>query len=230
MLEILELSKDADSSHLQTSSQPLVGDAKHVLGSYLRKHNSGTRRAYNEFSDEALVTLISAKNKDAMHALYSRHSVRLYRFIKRLTGNASSAEDVVSDVFLDVWRKSHGFKGQSKASTWLFAIARHKALSALRCRTHDALNDDLETAIDDSAETPETALLGADRRSNLQLCLSKLSAAQREVIDLVYYHEKTIHEVAQIVGVSENTVKTRMHYARHRIRKMLAESGVKSFH
>ena len=165
-----------------------------------------------------------------MHALYSRYSVRVYRFVTRLTRNAALAEDLVSEVFVDVWRSAKTFRAQSQVSTWLYSIARHKALSALRRRSDQALDDELVDDIKDGADTPEDILLGKDRSTLLQVCLSNLSALHREVIDLVYYHERSIHEVAQIVGVSENTIKTRLHYARKQIERMLAQSGITSLH
>src|SRR5712691_9273191 len=86
-------------------------------------------------SDEALIELIAEGDKRAMQVLYARHNVRVYRFIVRLTGNQSLAEDLVSEVFLDVWRQAEGFEAKSQVSTWLLAIARYKALSALRRRS-----------------------------------------------------------------------------------------------
>jgi RNA polymerase sigma-70 factor (ECF subfamily) len=86
-------------------------------------------------SDEALISAIAAGDRHAMHVLYVRHSVRVYRFVLRLTNDSSLAEDLVSEVFIDVWRRAHGFKGKSQVSTWLLAIARNKTLSAMRART-----------------------------------------------------------------------------------------------
>lgn len=181
-------------------------------------------------SDEGLLALIAAHDKSAMHTLYSRYSVRLYRFVTRLTGDTSLADDVVSEVFVDVWRNATTFRAQSKASTWLYSIARNKALAARRRRPVQALDDELAAEIEDAAATPEESLLAADRSELLRLCLSKLSALHREVIDLVYYHQKPIHEVAQIVGVPENTIKTRLHYARSHIEKLLAQAGMTGLH
>src|ERR1051325_8476515 len=96
-----------------------------------------------ETSDESLVGLIAGGDKRAMQVLYARHNVRVYRFILRLTGNASTAEDLVSEVFLDVWRQAEAFESKSQVSTWLLAIARYKALSALRRRTDEQLDDQM---------------------------------------------------------------------------------------
>src|SRR6201993_5567439 len=148
-------------------------------------------------SDEALVRAIAAGDQHAMQVLYARHSVRVYRFVLRLTNDSSLAEDLVSEVFIDVWRGARGFKGRSQVSTWLLAIARNKALSAMRARLDEQLDDEMATAIADAADDAETTANKRDRSAIVEHCLSQLSPLHREVIDLVYYHEKTIDEVAR---------------------------------
>jgi RNA polymerase sigma-70 factor (ECF subfamily) len=184
------------------------------------------RAAVQETSDEALVQLIADGDKRAMQVLYGRHNVRVYRFIVRLTGNTTLAEDLVSEVFLDVWRQADGFEAKCQVSTWLLAIARYKALSALRRRSDDQLDDVMAETIEDTADDPETVVYNKDRSTLVQKCLAQLTPAHREVIDLVYYHEKSVDEVAQIVGVPAATVKTRMFYARNKMADLLKQSGV----
>jgi len=158
--------------------------------------------------------------------LYARHNVRVYRFIVRLTGNTSLAEDLVSEVFLDVWRQAEAFESKSRVSTWLLAIARYKALSALRRRSDEHLDDRMAATIEDTSEDAETVVYNKDRNTIVQKCLTRLSPAHREVIDLVYYHEKSVDEVSRIVGVPAATVKTRMFYARNKMAELLKQSGV----
>ena len=184
------------------------------------------RAPAQETSDAALIGLIADGDKRAMQVLYARHNVRVYRFIIRLTGNQSLAEDLVSEVFLDVWRQAEGFEAKSQVSTWLLAIARYKALSALRRRTDEHLDDQMAASIEDTADDPETMVHKKDRSTIVQKCLRQLSPAHREVIDLVYYHEKSVEEVAEIVGIPEATVKTRMFYARKKLSELLKEQGI----
>ena len=127
-------------------------------------------------------------------------------------------------MFLDVWRKAGAFAGHSQVSTWLLAIARNKAIAVTRRRSFDPLNDDISETIQDDADDPETVMAKSQTRSLLFQCLTNLSPAHREVIDLVYYHEKSIDEVAEIIQVPPNTVKTRMFYARTHLAKQLAEA------
>src|SRR3977135_4211372 len=196
---------------------------EYVLRDIASSHVSAPVR---ETTDESLIGLIADGDKRAMQVLYARHNVRVYRFIVRLTGNQSLAEDLVSEVFLDVWREAEGFESKSQFSTWLLAIARYKALSALRRRTDEHLDDHMAETIEDTSHDPETLVNTNDLHAIVQKCLTQLAPAHREVIDLVYYHEKSVDEVAKIVGVPAATVKTRMFYARNKMADLLKQSGV----
>ncbi|MGA7490012.1 MAG: sigma-70 family RNA polymerase sigma factor [Xanthobacteraceae bacterium] len=177
-------------------------------------------------SDEALLSAIASGDRRAMQTLYQRHKVRVYRFVLRLVADAAVAEDIVSEVFLEVWRRAEGFKSKSRVSTWLLGIARFKALSALRGRSHERIDDREATAIADPADDAETVADRQGRSAIVAECLSRLSAIHREVLDLVYYHEKSVDEVAAIVGAPASTVKTRMFYARKRMENLLGSAGL----
>jgi|SRR6516165_9788001 len=185
-----------------------------------------TSAAMQTTSDEALIERIAAGDKLAMQVLFARHQVRVYRFVLRLVRDQSVAEELVGEVFLDVWRQAGRFEARSTASTWLLAIARYKALSALRRRTDQELDDDKAATIEDPGDSPEVAVLKQNKGEVLRQCLTALTPEHREIIDLVYYHEKSVEEVAQIVGINENTVKTRMFYARKRLSELLKAAGI----
>jgi RNA polymerase sigma-70 factor (ECF subfamily) len=175
--------------------------------------------------DAGLIQAVAAGDRGAMHALYARHHLRVYRFLVRLTNDASLAEELVSDVFFAVWRDAASFAGKSELSTWMLAIARHKAFSALKRQTHERLTDEMANAIVDPADGAEATLARDDRSAAIQTCLARLSPDHREVIDLVYYHDKSVEEVAEITGVPRATVKTRMFYARKGLARLIAASG-----
>ena len=177
-------------------------------------------------SDEALIGRIATGDKVAMQVLFARHHVRVYRFVLRLVRDQTKAEDLISEAFLDVWRQAGKFEARSAVSTWLLAIARYKALSALRRRPDEELDEETAAAIEDPGDDPETALEKKDKGEILRKCLTALSPEHREIIDLVYYHEKSVEEVAEIVKIPENTVKTRMFYARKRLSELLKAAGV----
>jgi RNA polymerase sigma-70 factor (ECF subfamily) len=174
-----------------------------------------------EGSDEHLIARIAAGDRQALGLLYRRQHVRVYRFLVRLTNNAANAEDLTSDVFLEVWKQAPRFEGRSQVSTWVLAIARHKAISALRRRVAEPLDNEMAEGIADGSADPETALQEQETVTAIRQALTQLSAAHREIVDLVYYHGKSIAEVAEIVGVPEATVKTRMFYARKRLASLL---------
>jgi RNA polymerase sigma-70 factor, ECF subfamily len=177
-------------------------------------------------SDETLIARIAAGDSAAMRVLYLRHQLRVHRFVLRLVRNQSVAEDVISDVFLDVWRQAGSFEGRSAVSTWLLAIARFKSLSLLRRKREEELDDEGAAAIEDPEDNPETVTTKRDTSAILRQCLTSLTREHREIIDLVYYHEKSVEEVAKIVGIPEATVKTRMFYARKRLSRLLMQAGV----
>jgi RNA polymerase sigma-70 factor (ECF subfamily) len=173
-------------------------------------------------SDEILVGRIAAGDQAAVATLFRRHNTRVFRFVTRLITDVAFAEDVVSEVFTEVWRQAGEFEGRSQVSTWILSIARYKALSVRRRRQEVELDELAAGSIPDEADTPEEAMLRSDRGDQLRSCLKELSREHREIVDLVYYHDRTIEEVAEIVNVPKNTVKTRMFYARKRLAQLLA--------
>ena len=184
------------------------------------------RAAAHDTSDESLVALVAQGDKQALQVLFCRHNVRVYRFVLRFLNDEAAAEDMVSEVFFDVWRQADRFEGRSQVSTWLMAIARNKALSVLRRRSTEELDEEVAEFIEDPSDSPEIAMQKKQQASVLRECLTQLSAAHREIVDLVYYHEKTVEEVADIIGVPTNTVKTRMFYARKRIGELMTAKGL----
>ena len=179
-------------------------------------------------SDEVLIGRIANGDRLAMQVLYARHHVRVFRFVVRLVRDEGMAEDLISEVFLDVWRQAGRFEGRSAVSTWVLAIARFKALSALRRRPDEELDEETAGAIEDPTDDPEMSLEKKNKSVLIRKCLTGLSADHREIIDLVYYHEKSVEQCATIVGVPEATVKTRMFYARKQLAALLKAAGVDS--
>jgi RNA polymerase sigma-70 factor (ECF subfamily) len=179
-------------------------------------------------SDEMLLESIADGDGTAMHNLYARHHLRIHRFILRMVRDTAVAEDLASQVFLDVWRTAGQFEGRSQVSTWLLSIARFKALTALRQRRHEDIDQEDVLELVDEAETPERSLDRSDISAILRACIAKLSPAHREIIELVYYHEKSVEEAGAIIGIPQSTVKTRMFYARKQLADLLKGAGVDS--
>jgi RNA polymerase sigma-70 factor, ECF subfamily len=192
-----------------------------------RKNNLTNRSVLSrdERSDENLINAIATGNEAAMRTLYARHHVRIYHFIVRLGCDSDRAEDLVSEVFLTVWRQASAFERRSQVSTWIMSIARFKALTALSKRREPQVDEEAMEMVADDADTPEQTVLHADRRAQLRRLIAQMSPDHREIIDLVYYHDKSVEEVAKILNVPKNTVKTRMFYARKSLARLLTMQG-----
>jgi RNA polymerase sigma-70 factor, ECF subfamily len=184
-------------------------------------HASAPASAAAAASDEILLSRIARGDAVAMRALVARHQTRVYRWILRFVRDAALAEDVLNEVFLDVWRQAASFAGRSSVATWVLAIARFKALTAARKRIDVQLDEDGAASIPDPADNAEKVLEREDERKLLRSGLAALSREHREVLDLVYYHGKSIKDVAEVVGIPEATVKTRMFYARKKLAELI---------
>ena len=153
-------------------------------------------------------------------AIAPRSIVGCYRFV----GNETVAEDLLSDVFFDVWQQAGRFEGRSAVTTWLLSIARFKALSARRRRTDAELDETIETTVADSADNPEITLQKKNCGELVRAAMMKLSADHRDILDLVYYHEKSVEDCALILNIPVATVKTRMFYARKKLAELVQEA------
>ena len=177
-------------------------------------------------TDEALIRAIAGGNSAAMRTLFDRYRGKVFRFLQRLLRSEASADELTSEVFLEIWRNAGRFEGRSTVTTWILAIARFKALSLLRRERDCELDEAAAAELPDCADGPELALQQKDRGKILRTLLGRLSGDHRQVIDLIYYHDKSIDEVARIVNIPVNTVKTRMFYARKRLARELADAGM----
>ena len=181
--------------------------------------------AVSSIGDEAaLLSRIAHQDMQAFELLYRSYYRRLTRFLEQVTRRPQLIDEILDDTMLVVWRKAATFNGQSQVSTWIFAIAYNKAMKALK-KLRDPVRSP-EGEEPSPADGPETALI--KRQADLQLrgLLDRLSAEQRAVIELTYYHGCAYNEIAKIVGCPVDTVKTRMFHARRKLRAMLlAQDG-----
>jgi RNA polymerase sigma-70 factor (ECF subfamily) len=177
--------------------------------------------------DEAsLIARIAAGDTAALRELFARHHVRVYRFILRLVRNPAPAEELTNEVFLEVWRNAGRFEGTSSAVTWMLSIAHHRAVSSLRRRREESWDERAAAVLTDAADDPEVAAQKADKGAILRRCLDALSPEHKGIVDLVYYHERSISEAAEVLQIPENTVKTRLFHARKRLSELLERAGI----
>ena len=173
-------------------------------------------------TDTTLLNAIARGDNSAMQTLCSRHWLSIYRLSRSIAGDPATADDIVSQVFLRIWRCARAFNAPSQVSTWLLAVTHDLAYAALRQRRTGGLTLGAVPQIEDDAADPMVASNRATRRTLLARCLRQLSAPHREVIDLVYYHEKSIREVSEIVAIPPAAVISRMHDARNEIADFMA--------
>jgi RNA polymerase sigma-70 factor (ECF subfamily) len=150
-------------------------------------------------TDGDLIARIKAGDALALNTLYARHHVKLFRFAMRRLGAETGAQQVLSEVFLDLWRTPPA--PAPEASTLLLASAHRRAQAP-------------------NGEPPQEI-------ATLRDCLAALSPEHREAMDLVYYHERTAAEVAEIVGVSESAAKGRLLDARRRLTELATGAGLR---
>ena len=185
----------------------------------------------SKLSDDVLMELISKGDQQAFGQLYLRYQPRLVKYCARvLRDDIAQAADLVDEAMFDVWRSAENFAGKSKVSTWIYSIARNKMVSWLRKTSEMTLEDEsLLDAMIDPAASPHEELALDDMKQQLLRQMDQLTEEHREVIRLTYFEDKSVKEVANILDISENTVKTRMFYARKRLAQLLEKAGIVGF-
>ncbi len=180
---------------------------------------------WHDVSDPDLLAAVAGHDAAAFERLYQLYEKRVYQYVCTLVYDPTLAEEVVGDAMMAVWRGAGSFSRSSRVSTWIFGIARHKALDALR-RTgrhyHDvALDEALE--LPNGQEGPAESVNRKQVTSLTQLALQTLSREHQEVLRLVFYEELPYEEIAELLSIPTNTVKTRVYYAKQRLKHHLQQ-------
>jgi RNA polymerase sigma-70 factor, ECF subfamily len=181
-------------------------------------------------SDERLMLRFQAGDVRAFEELVRRHRTPVFSFLLRLTGDRGRAEDLCQETFLRAVRAAGGWEPRALFRTWLYAVARNQAYDDARrqaFRRTEPLDDPARTtqlAAEDPS--PERAADGALLRPKLEAALAALPPEQREVFLLREHAGLRFHEIAEVTGVAENTVKSRMRYALEALRAKLEALGV----
>jgi len=197
-----------------------------------KKHGAGTTNEIAHPVDDSLLLAQTALgDRDAFSKLYLKYQPRLVSYCARLLNDdLAQAADIVDEAMFDVWRSADKFEGKSKPSTWIYSITRNKLISWLRKTSEITLGDDESLlAMIDPAPSLEDELEFTDVKQQLVRLMAQLTTEHREVLRLTYFEDKSVKEVALLLGISENTVKTRMFYARKRLAQMLEKAGIVDF-
>ncbi|GAB4203303.1 MAG: sigma-70 family RNA polymerase sigma factor [Roseiflexaceae bacterium] len=175
--------------------------------------------------DDALLALIARRHDQALGVLYDRYIRLVYSVALRITGDRQTAEEVVQDVFQNVWQAAPTFQsGLGSVSSWLMGITRHRAIDATRskrerARTREqALDQDWDMG---SEHNPEDEVVLRLQRETVRAALSELPPAQRQAIELAYYGGLTRNEIAAELGEPVGTIKTRLRLGLLKLRDLL---------
>ena len=173
---------------------------------------------------ELLLRVAHDRDVAAMEALYVRFKPRLGSFLRRLTRDESLIEEAFNDVMVKVWDKASQYQERSKVSSWIFAIAYRTCLRMVKKQTRRDLTFQLM-----GDDLPEVAAPGDDMDAidghpELQRAVKTLSAKHRIVVELCYFEGYALDEISHIVDVPVNTVKTRLHHARRKMRELLSSA------
>jgi RNA polymerase sigma-70 factor (ECF subfamily) len=152
----------------------------------------------------------------ALECLLDLYGTKVYRMALIFLKDPGRAEEVRQDVFLKLWRVLSAYDGRASLGTWLYTIARNTCLSAARSEAYRGT-----ASIDGSNEPAVPAT--ASRDVELAQCLDRLPEIQREVITLFYLQEKSVQDVALMLNLPENTVKSHLHRARKALAALLRE-------
>ena len=175
-----------------------------------------------------LLKQIAEGDRDAFTELYKIFQPRLIKFCSRMLKNdIALAADMTDEAMIEVWKSAGTFSGLSQPSTWIHSIARFRMIGYLR-KNREILQDDNfeQLNIEDTDLLPEEEMVITERNEQLVETIGKLSEKHREVIELVYFRELSIREISEMLSVSENTVKTRMFYARKHLKAILSNEDL----
>jgi RNA polymerase sigma-70 factor (ECF subfamily) len=182
---------------------------------------------WRDVSDPDLLAAVAGSDAAAFERLYQLYEKRVYQYVCTLIYDRTLAEEVVVDAMMAVWRGAGSFSRSSRVSTWIFGIARHKALDALRRagRHHHDVALDEAVELPNAQESPVESVNRKQVTSLTQQALRALSHEHQEVLRLVFYEELPYEEIAILLSIPTNTVKTRVYYAKQRLKLQLKELG-----
>jgi len=177
-------------------------------------------------SDGQLLARIARGDRDAVTALYRRLERPLFAFLVKTLRDREAAADVLNETMLDVWRQAGRFEGKSSVATWIYSIAHHKAISWLRKRREVELDEEAVAGVADGAPAADAGIAAQDLSQIISRLMDRLSVDHRIVLQLAYFQEFSVSQISEILDCPENTVKTRMFYARQRLRALLEAEGI----
>ncbi|MEO3691698.1 sigma-70 family RNA polymerase sigma factor [Roseateles sp. DJS-2-20] len=199
--------------------RPMPGAAAPMGGSAASVASAAGPAA--EALELALLDGVRAGRRREFDELYRLYHPRLWRFLQPMLKQPELVEEALNDTLMVVWQRAASFDGRSKLSTWIFGIAYRRGLKALARLDLPVEPDPADDPADDRPG-PEAELALAQLQASTREALASLSPEHRAVVVLCYFHDMAYDDIAAIVGCPPATVKTRMFYARRRLRDLLS--------
>jgi RNA polymerase sigma-70 factor, ECF subfamily len=187
-------------------------------------------RGGREKSDFELLEATARGRSNAFAILYSRYERRVYQYIRTFVRQPAIAEEVVIDTMMAIWSGAHAFNRNSRVSTWILGIARHKAIDVVRKIKHHADHGSIDSAaeIEDSGEAPLAAVDRTYQRQFMLRAIAHLSPDHQEILRLAFYEGLAYEDIGAFLSIPDNTVKSRVFYAKQRLKAQLKKIGVES--
>jgi RNA polymerase sigma-70 factor (ECF subfamily) len=175
--------------------------------------------------DAALIARVARGDTAAHRVLFDRYHARVASFVRRRVQDPALCEEIVSDVFFEIWRGAGAYRGESSVPSWIFGIAHFKALGARRFHSQRKRAWVVPTSDDEMARMPDDRA-GADYESRdevrrLMRALTVLPEGQQQVLTLAFLEGRSYQEISATLGITEGNVKTRINRARARLRALL---------
>jgi len=177
-------------------------------------------------TDLKLLEEIASGDREAFKVIYERYVRQIFSFVYKITKDNKLTEEVVNDVMFEVWKSANSFKGNSAVSSWIFGIAHNKAMNELRKKRPEALDPEEFSRLAGSEDNAEEIIVKKDRSERMNMALNELTPEHRTVLELTFYNGMSYQEIAEIVECPVNTVKTRMFYAKEKLKESLNRHGI----
>ena len=168
-----------------------------------------------------LLDRIAAGDKRAFASFYETLEAPVYRFIASKMNDPHEAADIQHDVFIEIWRSAGRFEGRSTVKTWVFGIAYRKTMDYFRKHKRVDLTDEVDDRVDDSPD-PAACLAASQEAAHLKFCLDELKPQMRAAVELAFFEDLTYPDIAEIAGVPEGTIKTRVYHAKKLLLRCLS--------
>jgi RNA polymerase sigma-70 factor (ECF subfamily) len=179
--------------------------------------------------DAALLARVAEGDTAAHRILFDRYHARVAAFVRRRVQDPGLCEEVVSDVFFEIWRGASAYRGESAVPSWIFGIAHFRALGARRFQSQrkraavvPTSDEVIARVADDGSDRDFEA---RDEVRRLLRALRVLPQGQQDVLTLAFLEGRSYQEISTALGISEGNVKTRVNRARARLRALMDREG-----